>query len=102
VHRVPADWTELDAFADAPGPANQKFARAIELRITVLARYSGGEAADDSRTSAANPLTPTTGLAFVLHIGAGSTGLLSGMVAIASPKGKRIHRGAGTIFFIRC
>ncbi len=42
-------------------------------------------------------------LAFVLlygHILGGAIGLASGVVAIASPKGKSVHRIAGTTFFV--
>ena len=38
-------------------------------------------------------------LAFVLHIAGGSVALLSGVVAIFAPKGGRLHRGAGNVFF---
>ncbi|MFC6199273.1 hypothetical protein [Ponticaulis profundi] len=41
--------------------------------------------------------------AFILlygHILGGAVGLLSGVVAIASPKGKPVHRIAGTTFFV--
>ena len=34
----------------------------------------------------------------VLHIGGGTTGLLSGVVALAAPKGGRVHRISGRIF----
>lgn len=35
-----------------------------------------------------------------LHIGCGTIGLISGAVAIAARKGKRIHRVAGKVFFV--
>jgi uncharacterized membrane protein len=35
-----------------------------------------------------------------LHVGAGGVGLVSGAVAMATAKGRSIHRKAGTIFFI--
>ena len=38
--------------------------------------------------------------AFALHIGGGALGLVSGTVAILAPKGGRIHRAAGAVFFI--
>ncbi len=41
-----------------------------------------------------------TTLAFVLHIGAGTLGLLSGTVAVFAHKGGRLHRTAGTVFFV--
>lgn len=45
-------------------------------------------------------LQNATLLAFVLHIGGGTIGLVSGTVAIFSPKGGHLHRKAGTVFFI--
>lgn len=38
--------------------------------------------------------------ALVLHIGGGGLGLVSGAVAIAVRKGERLHRAAGTVFFV--
>jgi hypothetical protein len=40
-----------------------------------------------------------TWLAFVLHIGAGTVGLLSGALAAFARKGGRLHRAAGNVFF---
>jgi hypothetical protein len=40
-----------------------------------------------------------TTLAFILHIGGGTLGLVSGTVAAFAPKGGRVHRAAGNIFF---
>jgi hypothetical protein len=40
-----------------------------------------------------------TTLAFVLHVGAGALGLVSGTVAVLARKGGRLHRRAGTVFF---
>ena len=37
-------------------------------------------------------------LAMVLHVGAGGTGILSGTVALAAAKGRRLHRLSGTVF----
>lgn len=45
-------------------------------------------------------MNAATTLAFILHIGGGTIGLLSGLVAISSAKGGWLHRRAGTIFFI--
>jgi len=39
-----------------------------------------------------------TTLAFVLHIGGGTLGLVSGTVAALARKGGRLHRAAGTVF----
>jgi hypothetical protein len=41
-----------------------------------------------------------TMLAFFLHIGGGSLGLVSGTVAALAPKGRPLHRAAGTVFFL--
>lgn len=38
-------------------------------------------------------------LAFVLHIGGGTVGLVAGTVAAFARKGGRLHRAAGTLFF---
>lgn len=40
-----------------------------------------------------------TTLAFILHIGGGAVGLVSGYVAAFTAKGSRVHRGAGNVFF---
>lgn len=39
-------------------------------------------------------------LAFVLHIGGGTIGLISGMIAAIAGKGGRLHRQAGTVFVV--
>ncbi len=44
------------------------------------------------------PASLTT-LAYVLHIGGGTAGFASGIVAISARKGARLHRIAGTVFF---
>lgn len=36
----------------------------------------------------------------VLHIGGGATGIVSGAVALLARKGERLHRVAGTVFFV--
>lgn len=36
----------------------------------------------------------------VLHIGGGAIGILSGAMALLSRKGARVHRAAGTVFFV--
>lgn len=41
-----------------------------------------------------------TMLAFVLHIGGGAVGLVSGSVAVFARKGGQLHRTAGTVFFV--
>jgi uncharacterized membrane protein len=41
-----------------------------------------------------------TTLAFVLHIGSGTIGLVAGTIAIFAAKGGRLHRAAGTVFFV--
>ena len=35
----------------------------------------------------------------IVHIAAGSLGILSGAAALAVRKGERLHRGFGTVFF---
>jgi hypothetical protein len=45
-------------------------------------------------------LQALTLLAFVLHIGGGAIGLVSGTVAVIARKGGRLHRKAGTVFVI--
>ncbi|MEO0883984.1 MAG: hypothetical protein AAFY34_14815 [Pseudomonadota bacterium] len=40
------------------------------------------------------------GLLLYLHIGGGTIGLLSGVVAIGSRKGARVHRAAGKVFLV--
>jgi uncharacterized membrane protein len=39
-------------------------------------------------------------LIFILHIGGGTLGLVSGTVAVSARKGGRLHRAAGTVFFV--
>lgn len=39
-------------------------------------------------------------LAFILHIGGGVLALFAGMIAVFAPKGGRLHRRAGTLFFV--
>jgi len=41
-----------------------------------------------------------TTLAYVLHIGGGTLGLASGLIAGFAPKGRTLHRVAGTVFFV--
>lgn len=36
----------------------------------------------------------------MVHAGAGAVGLISGAVAISARKGEKLHRGAGTVFFV--
>lgn len=45
-------------------------------------------------------LRALTMLAYVLHIGAGTVGLVSGTIAIFARKGAYLHRTAGTVFFV--
>jgi hypothetical protein len=39
-------------------------------------------------------------VAFVLHIGGGTLGLMSGLTAAFTRKGSRVHRGAGALFTV--
>ena len=41
-----------------------------------------------------------TSLAYVVHVGGGTVGLVSGTVAAFARKGERLHRTAGTTFFV--
>jgi hypothetical protein len=41
-----------------------------------------------------------TSLAYVVHVGCGAVGLVSGTTAAFAPKGERLHRAAGTVFFV--
>jgi uncharacterized membrane protein len=41
-----------------------------------------------------------TSLAYVVHVGCGTVGLVSGTVAAFAQKGERLHRAAGTVFFV--
>ena len=38
--------------------------------------------------------------AMIVHIGAGSIGILSGAAALSVAKGERLHRAFGTVFFV--
>ena len=38
-------------------------------------------------------------MAFILHVGGGTVGLVSGTVAALATKGGRVHRAAGNVFF---
>ncbi|MDB5435277.1 MAG: hypothetical protein JWR47_1534, partial [Phenylobacterium sp.] len=40
------------------------------------------------------------GTALALHIGGASLGMASGAVALFAPKGERLHRVAGNVFFV--
>jgi len=51
--------------------------------------------------SAQTPLLrEVTLLAYVLHVGGGTVGLVSGFVAVFAPKGGKLHRAAGTVFLV--
>jgi hypothetical protein len=45
-------------------------------------------------------LLGATRLAYVVHVGCGTAGLVSGTVAAFALKGERLHRAAGTVFFV--
>jgi uncharacterized membrane protein len=45
-------------------------------------------------------LRAAAGTALVLHIGGASLGMASGAVALIAPKGERLHRAAGNVFFV--
>ncbi len=48
----------------------------------------------------ATALHAATGVAYVVHVSCGSVGLVSGTVAAFAQKGERLHRAAGTVFFV--
>ena len=45
-------------------------------------------------------LQSATSLAYVVHVGCGTVGLVSGTVAAFAQKGERLHRAAGTVFLV--
>ena len=45
------------------------------------------------------PLPGATSLVYAVHIGCGTVGLVSGVVAAFAKKGEKLHRAAGTVFF---
>jgi hypothetical protein len=52
------------------------------------------------QSALASMLRDATMLAFVLHIGGGTIGLVSGTMAAFARKGGRLHRSTGTVFFV--
>ncbi len=48
----------------------------------------------------ATALQGATSLVYVVHVGGGTVGLVSGTVAAFAHKGERLHRAAGTVFFV--
>ena len=71
--------------------------------LAIALVLGGGPAFADKLTIAPEAPLGLHILAFLLlygHILGGAVGLASGVVAIASPKGKSVHRIAGTTFFI--
>ena len=48
----------------------------------------------------ATALQSATSLAYVVHVGCGTAGLVSGTVAALAPKGESLHRTAGTVFSV--
>jgi uncharacterized membrane protein len=51
-------------------------------------------------SSLESALPGVTTLAYLVHVGCGTVGLASGTVAAFSRKGERLHRAAGTLFFV--
>ena len=47
-----------------------------------------------------SPFNAMTTLAFVIHISGGTLALVAGTVAAFAPKGGRLHRAAGNVFFV--
>src|SRR5215472_18837119 len=46
------------------------------------------------------PLLGATSLAYVVHVSCGTVGLVAGTIAAFASKGERLHRTAGTTFFV--
>ncbi|WP_297731123.1 hypothetical protein [uncultured Maricaulis sp.] len=57
---------------------------------------------DRLRLDATAPLALRLGADLLLwaHIGGGAVGLVSGAIAVLAPKGRRVHRTAGSVFFV--
>jgi hypothetical protein len=72
------------------------------LALLALPLMAGLAHADNLEAPPGAPLWMHLGAAALLwaHIGGGALGLVSGTVAIASPKGRPIHRAAGAVFFV--
>ncbi len=48
----------------------------------------------------ATSLLGAPSLVYVVHVGFGTVGLVSGIIAAFAPKGESLHRAAGTVFFV--
>ncbi|MFN7056013.1 hypothetical protein [Hyphomonas sp.] len=72
---------------------------AVLLALPLLA---GLAHADNLMAGPGDPLWMHIGAYALLyaHIGGGAVGLVSGVVAIAAPKGRRVHRTAGAVFLV--
>jgi hypothetical protein len=71
------------------------------LAALALAALPGAAWATTLQAGPDAPLWARFGAAalLALHIGGGAVGMVSGAMAIASPKGGRVHRMAGKVFF---
>ena len=77
--------------------------RAAVWTLVFATLFAAGAAhADNLQVATDAPAWAHVGAAALLylHIGGGAVGILSGAVAIAARKGARLHRTAGTVFFI--
>lgn len=70
--------------------------------LLALPLLAGLAHADNLQARPGDPLWMHIGADALLyaHIGGGAVGLLSGLVAIAAPKGRRVHRTAGAMFLV--
>lgn len=70
--------------------------------LLALPLLAGLAHADNLQARPGDPLWMHIGADALLyaHIGGGAVGLLSGLVAIAAPKGRRVHRTAGAVFLL--
>lgn len=75
-------------------------ARSPALLILALPLIAGVAQADNLEAPPGAPLWMHLGAGLLLwaHIGGGAVGLVSGTVAIASRKGRTVHRAAGAVF----
>ena len=70
--------------------------------LLALPLLAGLAHADNLQARPGDPLWMHIGADALLyaHIGGGALGLISGVVAIAAPKGRRVHRAAGVVFLV--
>ncbi|MFN3912706.1 hypothetical protein [Hyphomonas sp.] len=78
-----------------------QIARLLTSGLMACLFLSGAAVADNLVAPPGAPLWMHLGAGALLyaHIGGGAIGLLAGSVAIFAPKGRPLHRAAGTVFF---